>query len=725
MKNYKWAARALMAALLAACLVLSWTVGAASGSAGTGEAIADGVARFVAPGVKFDELPPSLALEKPAQPQGPAPASWAPVPSFSVSDREYEVLLAIEPGTDLYGTGEIAGSFRRNGKVTQAWNSESPAYGARNPQLYQSHPWVLAVRADGTAFGLLADTTYRCRMDLRHGIRMTTQGHPFAAYVITGDTPQAVIKRLAGLIGTIAMPPRWALGYHQCRYSYYPDTRVKEIADEFRSRNLPADVIWMDIHYMNGYRIFTFDPARFPDPKGLNDYLHAKNFHAVWMIDPGAKKDPGYFVYDQGTAGNHWVLDKHGREFNGRVWPGMCAFPDFTRPETQAWWAGLYKDFLATGIDGVWNDMNEPSVFYRPNLTMPEDNQHRGGGPLPPGPHAQYHNVYGMLMVRSTREGFLQVHPDRRPFVLSRANYIGGQRYAAAWTGDNLATWTHLRYSTAMVMNWGLSGQPFAGPDIGGFTLPGTPQLFARWFGMGVFFPFARGHADSTNRNKEPWAFGPAIETSCRTALERRYRLLPYLYTLFREAATSGLPVMRPVFFADPKDPALREESEAFLVGPDLLIVPDLHIAQLKKPALPQGTWREITLVGEDPKQDINQPVLKLRAGAILPLGKVVQSTAEESLDPLTLMVSLDERGEAEGRLYEDAGDGWAFQKGDYLLTTYRARTEGGKVIVSIANSEGSRPRPARQVMVEVVTDSGVIKAQGTEAAGIVIEKGK
>jgi alpha-glucosidase len=401
----------------------------------------------------------------------------------------------------------------------------------------------------------------------------------------------------------------------------------------------------------------------------------------------------------------------------------MCAFPDFTRPETRAWWAGLYGDFMAIGVDGVWNDMNEPAVFsiFGIGGTMPEDNQHRGGGDLPAGPHALYHNVYGMLMVRATREGVLAANPDKRPFVLTRANFMGGHRYAATWTGDNVANWDHLHWSVTMILNLGLSGQPFVGPDIGGFSGNTAGELFARWVGVGALFPFSRGHKTKLTWYHEPWMFGPEVEESIRTSLERRYRLLPYLYTLFHESSVTGLPVMRPLFFADPTDPALRDEDHAFLLGRHLLVQPDLtpdHSHVFEDPA---GTWHPLTLVGEDYEQDVRQPVLKIRGGSILPLGKVIQNTTETSLDPLTLVVALDENGGAEGTLYEDAGDGFAYQAGEYLLTTYEARARGGTVVIGIRRVQGAMERPQRTLRVELITPTGILKASGREAQGIEI----
>ncbi|HRX86425.1 MAG TPA: glycoside hydrolase family 31 protein [Phycisphaerae bacterium] len=682
------------------------------------------VTRFYPADVTLAELPPSMSLAITPTVTGPAAQPWAVTPLFLDSGDRHVAYLDIADNVSLYGTGEIAGPLLRNGHTSEAWNTDAYGYSSGNPSLYQSHPWVLAVRPDGTSFGVLADTTYRCRIDLTFDIVFAAEGPAFPLYVFTGDSPQAVLERLADFIGRIEMPPLWALGYQQCRFSYAPESVARNIASEFRNRDIPCDVIWFDIDYMDGYRIFTFDPFGFPDPAALNNDLHAQGFHTVWMIDPAPKIESGYFVYDQGCAGDHWVLDGPGGNwYAGSVWPGPTHFPDFTQPQTRAWWAGLYADFMAEGVDGVWNDMNEPANFGGPNHSLPVTAWHRGGGDLPAGPHRQYHNVYGMLMAESSRAGILAANPNKRPFVLSRANFIGGQRVAAMWTGDNVASWEHLGYSTPMVLNLGLSGQPFAGPDLGGFVGDGTPDLFARWMGVGVFMPFCRAHSDDQGMSKEPWSFGTSVENASRTAIQRRYRLMPYLYTLFHEAVETGLPVARPVFFADPADPALRSEDVAFLLGADLLVVPNVteNAAAAPAPALPGGIWRTLALVGENSAADVNQPDLRLRGGAILPLGPVMEYTNEQPLSPLTLMISLDASGYAEGTLYEDDGDGWDFLAGDYRLARYTATRSGNTVTVQVADVEGTRPTPTRPVTIQVVTDSGTFTATGADtSAGIV-----
>jgi alpha-glucosidase len=695
--------------------------------------IADGVARFSPEGVDCEEIPRSMALLRPMPPTDEIPADWPTRPTLSMADDRYLATISIEAGTHLYGTGEIAGPLERTGFVTETWTEQpfreepppglSPLeYDDTSPRLYQAHPWVLGVRADGSAFGVFADTTYRTQIDLRNGIELAATA-PFPVVVIEGETPQAVLTKLGELTGTIELPPLWALGYQQARWSYYPDSRVREIADEFRARSIPCDVIWMDIDYMDEFRIFTFDPDRFPDPAGLNDYLHDNGFKSVWILDPGVQQMPGFFVYDEGLQGEHFLRYPDGTLFTGRSWPsGFSVWPDYTNPDTRAWWQSYLQDFLANGIDGVWIDLNEPSVISPLGVSFPEELVHVGGGDLPADSHARYHNAYGMLMSRATLEGIKRARPDERPFLLSRSNYLGGQRYSAMWTGDNSASWDHLYWSVTMTLNMGLSGQPFAGPDIGGFFKTPSAGLYAHWIGVGAFFPFSRTHTIQLSADQEPWSFGPEVEAISKAAIERRYRLLPYIYTLFRESSLNGLPIWRPVFFADPADPDLRTEDHAFLLGADVLVVPVLTESDPHEPALPSGIWREFTLVGEDTVATPELPVLKLRGGAILPVGRVVQSTTEALLEPLTLIVSLDANGRAQGLLYEDDGEGYDYEDGDYLFTTYAAEQMGDQVIVRVQAEEGNRERPGRTVNVTVITDEGTFEGSGFETEGVTVE---
>ncbi|MEM7622806.1 MAG: TIM-barrel domain-containing protein, partial [Planctomycetota bacterium] len=655
------------------------------------ERLGAGIVRFNADAAAQDDRLPSFALERPLQGKGRAAPDFGPSPVFSVdADGKFVTEMLIEDGTSLYGTGQVAGPLLRNGRVIEAWNTDAYKYPVDNPPMYTSHPWVLGVRADGTAFGVLADTTYRVEIDLSDGIAFRADGRAHPVIVVDGDSPQEVMVALGDLTGTIEMPPRWAVGYHQCRYSYFPDSRVREIATEFRDRSLPADVIWMDIDYMDGFRCFMFDEELFPDPAGLNGWLDDSGFANVWMINPGIKNEDGYFVHDQGDELNAWVQRADGTEYTGEVWPGEVVFPDYTIADVRAWWAGLYGPYMELGIDGVWNDMNEPSVFNEPTKTMPESNIHRGdselGGTLS---HARYHNVYGMLMVKASREGIMDANPGKRPFVLSRANYIGGHRYGATWTGDNTANWLHVDLSISMTLNLGLSGQPFVGPDIGGFIGETSPELFSRWIGLGTLLPFSRGHTEKGTGDKEPWAFGPEVEATSRRALERRYRLMPLFYSLFEESHRNGMPVARPLFFADPVDPDLRDADDAFMLGENLIVAAQVTENYTTPVVLPENNdWHEFDFPsfdgGRDSK-DQDQPRLFLREGGIVPAGPVHQHFGDrpDQRDELHLLIALDDSGVARGELYEDAGEGWGFRDGAYLRSRYTAVLRDGEVVVN------------------------------------------
>lgn len=659
----------------------------------------DKVAVFYPNGYDAKQHLPSPIFENEPFAVNPLESDWKVRPVFTTYGGRNVATFNVEDGVDFYGTGEVTGSLRRNGYTVGLWNIDTPAYGVdKGTHLYQSHPWVMGVRKDGTAFGLIADNTWKQRITTQDKqVVFESEGPAFRVVVIERESPQALMQALVELTGKMELPPLWSLGYQQCRFSYHPDTRVKEIADELRENRIPSDVIWMDIHYMDAYKIFTFHPKEFSDPKGLNDYLHSKNLKAVYMIDPGVKVEEGYFVDEQGTAADYWVKDKDGKPFVGNVWPGPCHFPDFTRPEVRTWWATLYKDYMATGIDGVWNDMNEPSVFGGPDGTMPVDNKHLGGDGVQPGPHARFHNVFGLNMVRASRQGLLLANPNKRPFILSRSNFLGGHRYAATWTGDNLSSVEQMKLSVPMTLTLGLSGQPFNGPDIGGFCESATGELVADWTAMGVYFPFVRNHTIDGSVDQEPWAYTPEVLDVCRTAIERRYKLMPYIYTAFREASVDGMPVMRPLFMADAKDLSLRKEDRAFLLGGDLMITP----RWAENVAQPEGgIWQPFTL---EAKTDSFQSELRQRPGSVIPMANLAQSTTEMTTDSLTLFVCLDANGKAKGQLYEDEGDGFSYRDGNYALSTLEATLTKKQLYININKVEGQMEKPARTIRIAYV----------------------
>lgn len=686
-----------------------------------GVLVAPNAARFRSPFADSPTIPRSVALISEFEPVGPVSVDFRPIPRFAKDNHGcHLVRVDTEPAVSLYGTGEVAGPMRRNGTNALLWNTDSFGYDRSTPALYQSHPWILAVRPDGTAFGVLVDTTYRAEIDLTAGIRVRVHGPAPAVYVINADSPDQVLQTLAHWIGPMPLPPLWALGFHQCRYSYDTQEIVLNIGQTFRKHNLPCDVIWCDIDYMDKYKVFTTHPENFKDVKAMAGQLAAISLRTVYILDPGLKVEEGYEPYDTGIADDRFVRLANGQVFTGEVWPGVCAFPDYLNRNVRDWWGKLCADFAErTGAAGLWTDMNEPAVFDGPEHTLPLDAKHNTDPELGgPGDHARYHNVYGMQMARATQAGLAERFPTKRPFVLSRSNYLGGQRHAACWTGDSASTWEHLTWTVPMMVNLGLSGQPLAGCDIGGFSHNCTPELFARWMGIGCLLPFARAHSDKGTNPHEPWSFGDETLHASRRALERRYRLIHYIYTLFFEHTRSGLPPMRPLFFADPTDDNLHECDDAFLLGHSLLVRASITPDNQKRAPMPKGIWRRVEPCPEpDGSTNPHLPDLLLRGGCILPLGPVVQTTEQRRIDPITLVVCLDETGQARGTLYEDDGDGFAYKNGEYLYSTYIARREGSRVVVGIESAEGKQQRPIRAAEILILLENGKI-VRGTGLGG-------
>jgi alpha-glucosidase len=596
-------------------------------------------------------------------------------------------------GTSFYGAGLVAAPLLRTGRAVVFWNSDAWHYSAETPSLYSSMPYVLALLPDGTATGVLVDSPCRGTVWIAHdGLEFAFEGEPYDVVRIEGAGPAEVTAELTRRTAGFALPPLWALGYHQSRWGWDTADEVLAVARELRARKIPCDALWLDIQHMDRHRPFTFDPVRFPDPEGLLAELREQGFHTVAIVDPALPVDRAYGPTAEALAQGHFVLNASGKPVRGRVWPGMCHFPDFTRGETRAWWAGLVERFARRGLDGLWCDMNEPSVFRVPTKTLPENARHAGDDVLPPADHARYHNLYGQLMAQATREGVERAHPERRPFVLSRAGHLGTARHAATWTGDNQATWEDLRLSIPMVLSLGLCGQPLSGPDLGGFDGDPDGELFARWFELGALLPFARGHSHRDACRKEPWAFGPEVEERVRRALQLRLALLPELYT-----ALHSPPPVRPVFFADPSDARLRAIDDAFLLGPNLLVAPIVERGTDRRSVvLPRGGWYAFDGEGEFLEADElgveaqpGQPPIFARAGCIVSTARDLARAADLAGEALDLKVFLDRDGQATGWLHQDDGQRREATPANWRRLKFRARPEGGGTAVDVLRSSG------------------------------------
>ncbi len=618
----------------------------------------------------------------------------------------------------VYALGEKNGpldkrGWKLGGYSFTMWNSDTFGYDASTDPLYVSVPFYIDLRK-GVAYGIFLDNTFRSNVDIGHQtqgvLSFGAEGGALDYYFIYGPEPKKVLERYTALTGRMPLPPLWSLGYHQCRYSYYPEKKVRFIADNFRARRIPADAIWLDIHYQDKYKPFTWDRERFPDPAGMIRDLRKEGFRIVTIVDPHPKKEVGTAPYDSGLAGDDFVKNPDGSIYEAPVWPsqppggGPSVFPDFSKPAARAWWGGLYAGLLNAGVAGIWNDMNEPAVFDTRSGTMPLDVRHDNEGQ--PTDHREIHNVYGMLMSRSTYEGLLKLRPNERPFILSRASFAGGQRYSALWPGDNTSDWAHLRGSIPLLLGLGLSGFPFVGSDIGGFAEAPTAELFTRWLQLGVFYPFMRTHTMFGSPDQEPWSYGTAHETVNRRAIELRYQLLPTIYSVMHDTAETGIPAMRPLMLDDPDDERTYGIDDQFLFGSDLLVAPVLRAEVTERSVyLPAGDWYDYwsgeRLAGG---RSIDVPVtlssipIFVRAGAFVFTQPVVQSTGEMPGQPLE--VTLFPGGASERWLYEDAGNGFEYQRGAFARRRFAARRDASGLLIEIGAPEGTyRPQPRALIL--------------------------
>lgn len=604
-----------------------------------------------------------------------------------------------------FGLGDKAGSFDRRNQAYSLWNTDVAPQESTDP-LYKSIPFFLGI--NGTkSYGIFLDNTWRTWFDFgkqaRDSYSFGAEGGPLDYYFLYGPSPKQVVEAYAYLTGTPPLPPLWALGFQQSRYSYTPESQVRDIAKHLRTDKIPSDVLYLDIDYQYKNRPFTVDPKTFPNFPALVSDLRQQHFHLVNITDLHVAHAPnqGYSPYDTGKAGDHFVKNPDGSEFVGVVWPGPAVFPDFTRAQTREWWGGLYREFVQDGVAGFWNDMNEPSVFEVPSKTMPLNTVHRieePGFTTRTATHAEIHNIVGLENARGTFEGLLKLRPDERPFVLTRATYAGGQRYGFTWTGDNSATWNHLRLATQMVLNLGVSGIPFVGADVGGFNGSPQPALLTRWVEQAVFSPLFRDHAAKGSLPHEIWNNGLEQEVIRRRYIETRYRLLPYIYTLADESSRTGLPLMRPLFleFPDVFAPDFEHLDTEFLLGPSLLVAPppfaetlDDYVVSFPKDREWYDFWTGLKTPGFlkiHPQLDL-MPVY-VRGGSIVPLQPLIQNTDETPSGPLELRVYPG--SQCSGSIYLDDGHTFRYQKGEYLRQSFTCQSDANSMRLKFHAREGS-----------------------------------
>ena len=608
---------------------------------------------------------------------------------------EFHVWNTMPDDEHYFGLGDKTGPLDHREIAFTNWNTDIFGWQESTDPLYKTIPFFVAMR-HGVAYGLFLDNTYRSSFDFgkeaRDRYSFGADGGALDYYFFYGPTPKRVIEQFTQLVGRTPLPPLFALGYQQCRYSYYPESQVREIAAEFRKRKIPADVIYLDIDYQQDNRPFTVNRERFPTFEKMVKDLGNDGFKLVTITDLHIARLPGYRPYDEGAKKDYFVKNPDGSMYVGPVWPGDSVFPDFTRKEVREWWGTLYTDFVKMGIRGFWNDMNEPSVFV-PSKTAPLNILHSDEGRITN--HREIHNVFGMQNVRATYEGMLRLQPNLRPFVLTRAAYAGTERYAATWTGDNSATWNHMRISVPQLANLGVSGYSFVGADIGGFNGSPTPELLTRWMELGAFNPVYRNHAAKGTRFREPWVDGPEHEAIRKRYIETRYRLLPYIYTSMEESSRTGVPLMRPMFVEFPDEETLTTNGEEFMFGGSLLVAPKVWpYVDPYSVTLPKGDWYEYwtgnrveggKIISVDPPLDM-LPVY-VRAGAILTQQPVIQYVGEAPQGSLELRVYPGPQ--CSGDLYMDDGNTLAYQHGENLRAHFTCSAASGSVQVEISAPQG------------------------------------
>ena len=613
----------------------------------------------------------------------------------------------------IYGLGEKTGRFNRRGRNFILWNTDVlhpgvlaqsrldeaetlPGTSTNFDPYYTSIPFFYHARTSAHAAaisGSFIDNGYKANFEFSASDRYLIEFHggQYTEYVFAGPTMKEVLEAYTFITGRISVPPIWALGHHQCRWYDYSEADVLRIGKQYRDRKIPCDVLWLDIEYMDGYRVFTWNKDKFPDLSGMLAKVKEQKLRVITIVDPGVKFEPGYAVFDQGLAQNLFCKTDAGNVYVGQVWPGRTAFPDFSKAEARAWWGDLNARHVASGIAGIWNDMNEPATGQVAPFQMRFDRDGENHA------HERFHNQYGLLMAMATHEGLLTAEPSLRTFILSRAGFSGIQRYAAQWLGDNCAEWSHLAMSIPMTAGMGVSGQAFIGGDIPGFMSSPSAELAARWTQYGALTPFCRYHSERSEPDKYPWSFGPGTEKLARTALELRYRLLPYIYSAFVTASETGAPVQRPFVFDFQHDRQAWETDDAYLFGEALLVAPVMAAGCTARHVyLPPGTWVDFYtgerhvggqfITASAPADRI--PLFE-RGGYVIPMYEhAPSSTMDHYPELLELRVIVpDEEGETLSMLQEDDGLSNAFASGAFLRTTFNVTRRGDRVTVTLCTS--------------------------------------
>lgn len=585
----------------------------------------------------------------------------------------------------VYGLGGRTRGLNLRGGTYRLWNSDpGGSYGFEDDPLYLTVPTMLVLQAE-SCYAVFYENSFDGEVSIDEHLNVQFDEGMLRYYLCFGSL-QTALERYSDLTGKPPLPPQWSLGFHQSRWGYRSEQDIKSVLQGFNKHDLPISAVHLDIDYMDGYRVFTTNAHRFPNLKELSAQAEKQGVKLVSIIDPGVKIDRAYRLYQDGIQSDVFCTLPNDKVVRAPVWPGWAHYPDFTNPGTRSWWRGQYTRLIKHGISGIWHDMNEPTAFTAwGDPTLPKSTRHalEGQG----GHHSQAHNLYGLLMNRAGREALRELNPDRRPFLLSRSGWAGNQRYAWNWTGDVESTWDGLRATLALMLGMGLSGITFTGSDIGGFSGDPSPELMVRWMQLAAFTPFFRTHSAVTTKAREPWRFEEPYYSAIRDMLLLRYRLLPYIYTLAWKTSNTGLPIIRPLFWAESSNPAYWNNADSFFLGNDLLVAPVLEEgASSKEIMLPPGKWYSFWdgTVHEGPAEisvdvQLDQIPLFTRGGCVLPM----------KYDNLELHTYVGDPGDEVSLLYSDEGDGYGPNRVDKFQLT---KTEDSVELEW--DSEGEYPFP-------------------------------
>ena len=631
--------------------------------------------------------------------------------SYEYGGNIVKMSKSSKDGECFYGLGDKATQMNLKGKRVENFATDQYAYQKDQEPLYKVVPFYIGLQ-NKQSYGIFFDNTFRTFFDFCQERRNVTsfwaEGGEMNYYFVYGPQIQDVVTTYTHLTGKPELPPLWVLGYHQCKWSYYPESKVKEITSKFRELKIPCDAIYLDIDYMEGFRCFTWNKEYFPDPKKMVAELADDGFKTVVIIDPGIKIDKDYWVYQEGLEKDYFCKRADGPYMKGKVWPGECNFPDYTNPVVREWWAGLFKELISDiGVKGVWNDMNEPAVMEVPNKTFPMDVRHDYDGN--PCSHRKAHNIYGTQMARATYHGVKRFAYPKRPFVITRSAYSGAQRYTSSWTGDNVATWEHLWIANIQVQRMCISGVGFTGSDIGGFAEQPTGELYARWIQLGVFHPFCRTHSSGDHGNQEPWAFDEEVINITRKFVSLRYQLLPYLYTMFWQYIEEGVPMLKPLVYYDQDDTQTHYRNDEFIFGDQILVCPILEPNAVgRRMYIPRGEWynywtNELVIGGREVWIDtkFDEIPLFVKAGAIIPKYPVQQYVGELEFDELTLDLYY-KNGKEKSVVYEDAQDGYDYKKGRYSFLSFRSIGKEKELIIQL-HKEGKYDTPYSKYKINLI----------------------